>query len=304
MVPDLSKLMSSQLKTPLKSGLIFWTGGFLAWVSDKGVATFYKWYIGFTPLQISLSVFLVLLVMAFSAALIANLDIFVLRLLEGYYWPKWLRTWWIRRQDACWVKKARNRFDALAQKDKRNEQSLTHEERREYAALDRKLMHLPDFEERLPTMLGNILRTAELRPMEKYGLDAFICFPRLWLVMPKEAKDELSNARKSLDNTTHIWIWSFLFMFWGILALWAVPVGLVLTVLAYRWMLRSADIYGQLVESVFDVYRPLLYQYLRWPLPENPAEEHDQGEKLTAYLWRGSDKPLPAFTEIHKQEKT
>ncbi len=84
-------------------------------------------------------------------------------------------------------------------------------------------------------------------------------------------------------------------LFSGGLAFWAVPVGLLLTLLAYRWMLMAAETYGQLVESAFDVYRPLLYQSLRWPLPLNPSEEHEQGKKVTAYLWRGSDQPSPEF---------
>jgi hypothetical protein len=37
-----------------------------------------------------------------------------------------------------------------------------------------------------------------------------------------------------------------------------------------------------------DLYRPLLCQALRWPLPTNPQEERELGKALTEYLWRGS----------------
>jgi hypothetical protein len=35
---------------------------------------------------------------------------------------------------------------------------------------------------------------------------------------------------------------------------------------------------------------------LRWPLPTNPKEEHLEGQRLTTYLWRGSDDPDPTFS--------
>jgi hypothetical protein len=38
-----------------------------------------------------------------------------------------------------------------------------------------------------------------------------------------------------------------------------------------------------------------LYTQLRWPLPANPRAEHEAGQELTAYLWRGSDDVSPAF---------
>ncbi len=288
------------MKMPLKSGLVFWTGGFIAWVSDKGIAEIEKLYSGLSLFRISLISFTILLAMAFGAAVVKNFDVVALRLLEGYHWPVWLKSWWMKRQDAWWIDNARHRFDMLAEKASREPKSLMPEERRELAELDRKLMYLPDEGKRLPTQLGNILRTAEMRPREKYGLDAFVCFPRLWLLMPKEATAELSHAREILDTATHVWMWSFLFIFWGFLALWTVPAGLILTCLAHRWLLDAAETYGQLVESSFDVYRPLLYQSLRWRLPANAEEEHREGERLTAYLWRGSDQPEHEFVDINK----
>jgi len=82
----------------------------------------------------------------------------------------------------------------------------------------------------------------------------------------------------------------------GIITIWAVPVGLLLTLLSYRWMLQAAEIYGELIESAFDIHRILLYKSLRWHLPENPADEHKQGKIITAYLFRGSDTTEPKFT--------
>ena len=39
----------------------------------------------------------------------------------------------------------------------------------------------------------------------------------------------------------------------------------------------------------------LLYEALHLPKPANPAEERQMGQTLTEYLWRGGDRPTPAF---------
>ena len=49
--------------------------------------------------------------------------------------------------------------------------------------------------------LGNTLRAAESWPTRKYGLDAVTVWPRLWLVLPDRASQELVAARASLDGS-------------------------------------------------------------------------------------------------------
>jgi hypothetical protein len=56
--------------------------------------------------------------------------------------------------------------------------------------------------------------------------------------------------------------------------------------IAYRWLLNAAIISGDLLESVFDLYRLELYRSLRWPFPPSPQQERQLGEQLTAYLWK------------------
>ncbi len=58
--------------------------------------------------------------------------------------------------------------------------------------------------------------------------------------------------------------------------------------IAYSWALQAAKTYGKLLETAFDLYRPLLYQALRFPLPDDPLTEVAAGEHVTAYLLRGS----------------
>jgi len=143
------------------------------------------------------------------------------------------------------------------------------------------------------------LRAVEMRPEQKYGLNIFKCWARLWLVLPDHAKKEVAIARENLDTIARIWLWSALFMMWTPLAWWALPVSIGMMFIAYRWMLHAASIYGQLVESCFDLYRHLLYKNLRFSLPDKPSEEIEKGKALTNYLWGSGDiEKLSNFTSM------
>jgi hypothetical protein len=56
-------------------------------------------------------------------------------------------------------------------------------------------------------------------------------------------------------------------------------------------------VYADLLESVYDVHRMVLYQALRWPLPDNPETEWQSGQQVSNYLWRGSRQNQPTFTD-------
>ncbi len=62
---------------------------------------------------------------------------------------------------------------------------------------------------------------------------------------------------------------------------------------AHRWILGSAETFGELVESTFDLYRRARYEAVRWPLPATPAEEQATGRALTEYLCWGSVAETP-----------
>jgi hypothetical protein len=191
------------------------------------------------------------------------------------------------------AEKAEKRFQALASM---GIEHLTPEEADKYVQLDWQLKQTPTQSDRLmPTQLGNILRAAECRPLEKYGLESVICFPRLWLLLPTEVKTELTEARARLNTMARVLVWSVLFWVWMVWAWWAIPIGLFSAFLAYRWLLNAAAIYGDLVESAFDLHHTALYKSLRFPLPKNPTEEQQTGRALTDYLWRGFTEPEPTF---------
>ena len=158
----------------------------------------------------------------------------------------------------------------------------------EFVSLDWQLTRIPHPDQLMPTRLGNILRFSEQRPLEKYGLDVIICWSRLWFLLPDAVKKDLEIARSDLNTAVRVWFWSLLFIVWTIWAWWAAPVSIISAIFVYYcWVLNSARIYSELVEAVFDLYRHLLYQSLRWGLPSDPNEERRVGQELTRYLWRG-----------------
>jgi hypothetical protein len=165
-------------------------------------------------------------------------------------------------------------------------------------------MHLPSTADQLlPTRLGNILRATERRPDERYGLDAIICWSRLWLLLPDTTRKDLQAARAELNNAARLWLWSILFSIWTVLgAWWAIPIAcLTAGVTYYSWILDAATTYADLIDATFDVHRTLLYKSLRWQLPATAAAEIEAGKQLTAYLWSGADPSTPNFVQAQDE---
>ena len=292
----LAKEWVSKVFTP---AFVFWFGGFLSWVlhAPANWNTLEQWLNQKTLVQPLTTLIVALVVIATSAIVIQQFELPVLRLLEGY-WPRWLQPLRQRliKGQRLKAERAEKHFQSLATKGIQN---LAPEEADEYVQLDWQLKQTPTQSDRLmPTQLGNILRAAERRPLEKYGLEAVICFPRLWLLLPNEVKTELTEARARLNLMVRVWLWSLLFLMWSVWAWWAIPIGLLSAFLADRWMLDAAAIYGDLVESTFDLHRIALYKSLRFPLPKNPTEEQQTGRALTDYLWRGFTEPEPNFENL------
>jgi hypothetical protein len=297
-------LADESLKALFTPAFVFWLGGALAAVHRHGWSTVAARVVGLPePLPVVLAG-VVLLGVAASGFVVQQFEFTVLRLLEGY-WPGWCGG--LARRLTRSQKRRFLRVDERVQ----GFHKLPHPTAEERQGYIEALVQLDDFPpdtgpmpietgRLLPTRLGNILRAAEDHCAAKYGLDAIICWPRLWLLLPEATKTELSLARQGLNGTVRLWIWGLLFLIWTPVFRvgWPLLLGLVTMGLAYRWMVQAARTYGDLIEAAFDLYRLQLYQALRWPLPSTPAEERALGQALTEYLWHGSDpdQGFPTFT--------
>jgi hypothetical protein len=268
-----------------------------------------------------------LMVVAASGLAAERLTLPLLRLLEGY-WP-----WWLRGRDPAWRRRRRvslkQRRDELSLSQRRG--TLTVSEYADLRALEAKPDSDPErlvelrakrvagFSQRdaaalgharavlrytperdasaMPTRLGDVLRTCEGRPAEKYGLDTVVSWTALWMVMPVEARTEIVQARNQLDGALRMWLWGALFVVWTPWTPWAVAVAVVVPAVAYYGsMLPGAKLFGNLVVTAYDLYRMRLYDALSLPRPTKPAQERRDGERVTALLYGGLDDPSVTFT--------
>ncbi len=282
--------------------LVFWLGGLLAWSLGHGglhaLAEPTRWLSKQASVTQAAVLVVVIAAAGASGLIVTRVTLPVLRLLEGY-WPRWppplvkLR----RRLTKRVSTQAAEDLDAwlaLQQKAERSDDDLA-----EMYRLERVMHRRPDppgpYQ---PTRTGNILRAAEGRPGIKYGLDAVTVWPQLWLVLPEASQQELAAARAALDSSVAAIIWGILFCLFGVWTLLALPAGLLVAVVAaVGWVPARAEVFGSLLEAAFDLNRTALYRQLRWPLPDNPGAEITQGRLLTEYLWRGSDRAVPHFTD-------
>jgi len=279
----------------------YWAGGLLLWeLSHRNlpddVINFGKWLDHLPAVgQVGLLVLVAVAITA-SGYVVDSVTYRVLRFLEGYGLP-WigpvseaaikLRNWW-RNRDFLGQKGWLRRYDELAAKPKENR---TASESAEWERLDELKLTTPASP--MPTRLGELLRTAELRPWWRYGLDAVACWAQLWLVIPKEARAEISEARSALNAAVRLWTWSVLFLAWTPFVNWAAPIGLLLGWYTHRLVMTAAMSYGEVMAAAYDVFRFKLYESVHWPMPKNTNEERNLGLELTKFLRRGSFKALP-----------
>jgi hypothetical protein len=299
----------------LGTALVFWAGLLVVWLWSHGGWARVGQASGWLKAQSDLGLLVVLLVglllAAVPALVVARVTTPVLRLLEGY-WPApaaRLRSSRITTAEET-LKADQAAFQQLTVA-RRSGQGLSREQAEEYSRVDLSLHHRPGDPDRLmPTRVGNVLRAAEDRPRAKYGLDSVIVWPRLWLVMPDTSRQELATARTLLDQAVAAVVWGILFaastplavavgtqkLFW-LPTLTGVAAGLGTSAAAVSWWVpQRAEVFADLLDTAFDLYRFAVYKRLRWPAPTNPAAEQQKGAEVSKYLWYGSRDAQPDFT--------
>jgi hypothetical protein len=282
-----SNLAERWLEYIFGPAFLFWAGGVGLYVWKTGWSTVLAGMQVLTPLQQGIWIILALLVLVFSSMLMHAIHFPLLRLLEGY-WPlpfNFLRLGVVAIRKLFFQPKyddlrSLKALDGKGKLDSRQSDKLS---RLEVWAH----WHPVSAEDQMPTALGNILRARELGPGRKYGLDAVVCWPRLWPLLSENVRNDLMATRSSLDRLVELWFWGLLFLLWTSLTPWAIVIGLLWMILAYGTALQAAMAYGELLESAFDLHRLSLYDAVGWPRPKNNDEEKVLGEQLTEFLWRG-----------------
>lgn len=155
-----------------------------------------------------------------------------------------------------------------------------------------------------PTRLGNVFLAAENYSRERYGLDSVYLWPRLYLSVPTEVRAILDDARRAVDQLVVIATAGVLSVLAALglgLAGWLLegvtapsvvwgPVAAAASLVAvgaYLSAISAAVAFGDLVRSVFDLYRNELLAKLGVPAPKTREVEKRTWIAVGQFLYRG-----------------
>lgn len=267
---------------------LFWVGGLVLYAWQTGWEKVLKDVQALTEFEQISWIILGLLVLLFSSVLVKSLRFPLLRLLEGY-WP-WPFNYLGSAIVALRMRLLSKRYKELRTlKVQEGNGPLMYRQKERLSYLEDWVHWYPaNSSDLLPTDLGNALRARERTPGRKYGLDAVICWPRLWPLLPEILRTDISIARSTLDRLAEFWFWGLLFLVWRVWTPWAVAISLLWMIVSYRMAIQAAMAYGDLLESAFDLHRLSIYDAVGWARPASIKEEKECGKQLTEFLWRGT----------------
>ncbi len=260
---------------------------------------------------------------AIFGMMITSLDILIYQIFEGLrFWPN--RIWWWKYNKILnnfrllddELKKLQYQIKEIKIKKKDNEKEL---QKLMYKASilssrAREFPHDPKeafFSRRRPeaaTRFGNVLAEYEQYSEKQYGMHMMVFWQHLWLILPKEIKDELDLRGASVDFLVYL---SFIFLsytliggigfyfqsnMWYIIRSYNIPLGsffcislsLFLGFLFYQVSITQLKSYGRYIKAVFDIYRAELATKLKIDInitnlvPE--ATEIEKWQKYRKYL--------------------
>lgn len=219
------------------------------------------------------------------------LQLSLVRLLEGY-WPNrgpWrlLSSWRIERH-----RQRRKLLKDQTRIPRTPDGEVDPDKERAAAAANRQLsLQYPLPDRVMPTRLGNVLRAAEDRAGERYGLDTVLVWPRLVPLLSENLTAALEDARNQIDVAARFAV-TFGLAVVVALALFAahgwwslVGVGAILLAqLSYLAAVNAAVAYGKLMETAFDLHRFDLRKALHVPLPPDHKQELEANHTLSEFL--------------------
>jgi hypothetical protein len=148
-----------------------------------------------------------------------------------------------------------------------------------------------EYDNIMPTRLGNVLRRYERQAGSQYGLDAVSVIQQISFVAPAERLAYVGDQRQLLDLSVRMSATSIVATLVAITALWRhgpwlllalVPYGVAY--LSYRGAVVVAHEYGAAVAAMIDLDRFALYDALRLPRPKDTAAERQMNAKLGKLL--------------------
>lgn len=167
--------------------------------------------------------------------------------------------------------------------------------------LERAVKSFPDHEDHvLPTQFGNTMRAFEVYPRVVYGMELIALWPRLYSVIPKSARDQVTDSRAMIDFNVNVLLLS---CFCLVVALFddikgrelgtynaiMLIIPSITALCAWIALPQSAQQWGEIIKSNFDLYRPKLAKQLGLNMPDTlEAERIMRREVSRAVLFRSS----------------
>jgi len=231
---------------------------------------------------------------------IASLDLYIYQFFEGINWPKPVWNWRygsIKRHFKNIDNELENlkkRYEVIMQKkelkeeDKKELLEINHKRSKLWAEV-RKFPYNPDkgsYSRRYPdeaTIFGNVRAEYEGYSEKQYGMHMMVFWQHLWLILPKELKEELDLRGAKADFLVYL---SFIFLIyapiggigfyfqrntWASILTYDIPLGaiicffisIVLCFFVYYVSISTHKTYGRYIKAVFDLYRFDLAQKLK-----------------------------------------
>ena len=242
-------------------------------------------------------------------ALISTANSEIYRIYEGrVFWPRRLREWARKRQQAR-VSRLRNAAESAKAQAKpardAAESAKAQELEDQFKEMWYELRVYPtddqgEPEAQYPTRIGNILAAYEQYPKTRYGMDSVFYWPRIWMQIEKDKKEEIDSQWSVADGFLSLSAISFAGgSLWMVdaLAAWfkigwsglplpapglAVLGGAGWLVLGFLWYRRSLPFHrqnGEMYKSIFDIYRDKV-----WNLTSLKPHEKEMWYAAWAYL--------------------
>jgi hypothetical protein len=193
------------------------------------------------------------------------------------------------RNELLWVRNELQRVQGIQHQDWAARQAADEAEDRQFWLPERE-------QDLLPTVLGNTLKTGEIRAGSRYGLELDLALPRLTPLMSPSNLAELSDRRNQLDAAVRLCLVAGLATVvsvglllrqgaWLFLAL----VTYLLCWACYRAAVAAARGFSISLAAAIDLHHLQLFDALQLERPANLAQELERNKTLTM-LFR--DEPL------------
>lgn len=228
----------------------------------------------------------------FIATVFLSLNIYIVRLYEGYPVSGWrfLKKRLQSQRDQIYQEIAGIKGELNKQLNQQGSYEANLRLNRLQQEADER--YPPPPAEVLPSSLGNIIRAFEHYPFTRYSIEPIAVWPRLLAVVPENQTEAINTQKSLMDfwlNLSLVCLVSGLF--WAVVVVWYVyisslflvpvlVVSILLAYLSYRGAIPCAVAWGYEVRTAFDLYRSDLLQRLGIQKPSSISDERNAWQKV------------------------